>query len=57
MSALWSISLMLAVNRTFLNRERTLINVLKALASIISICNLHETRIEDYTEIFYTIYK
>jgi hypothetical protein len=32
---------MVALNRSLLNREKTLINVLKALASIISICNLH----------------
>jgi hypothetical protein len=32
---------MLALNRLILNREYTLTNVLKALASIISICNLH----------------
>jgi hypothetical protein len=32
---------MLALNRSLLNGEYTLVNVLKALASIISICNLH----------------
>jgi hypothetical protein len=32
---------MLALNRSLLNREYTLINVLKALASIICMCNLH----------------
>jgi hypothetical protein len=32
---------MLALNRSLLNREYSLINVLKALASIISMCNLH----------------
>jgi hypothetical protein len=32
---------MLVLNRSLLNREYTLINVLKVLASIISICNLH----------------
>jgi hypothetical protein len=34
---------MLALSRSLLNREYTLTNVLKALASIISICNLHVT--------------
>jgi hypothetical protein len=32
---------MLALNRSVLNREYILMNVLKALASIISMCNLH----------------
>jgi hypothetical protein len=38
---LWRVSLMLALHRSLLNREYTLINVLKVLASIISMCNLH----------------
>jgi hypothetical protein len=41
---------MLALKRSLLNREQILINVLKALASIISMCTL-----EYYTEIFYMI--
>jgi hypothetical protein len=45
---------MLALNRLILDREYTLIKVLKALASIISMCGLHVV-IEYYTEIFYTI--
>jgi hypothetical protein len=32
---------MLTHNRSLLNREYILMNVLKALASIISMCNLH----------------
>jgi hypothetical protein len=32
---------MLALNRSLLNREYALIHVLKALALIISVCNLH----------------
>jgi hypothetical protein len=43
---------MLVLNRSLLNREYALINVLKALASIISICNLHVT-----LEIFCAVYK
>jgi hypothetical protein len=34
---------MLALNRSLLNREYTLMNVLKALDSIVSMCNLHIT--------------
>jgi hypothetical protein len=40
MSALWKVSSMLALNRSFLNMEYTLINVLKALASIISMSKI-----------------
>jgi hypothetical protein len=40
-SALWRVSLMLALNHSLVNRQYTLINVLKDLASIISICNHH----------------
>jgi hypothetical protein len=45
---------MLPLKRSLLNRK-ILINALKALASIISICSLHidNPPIEDYTEIFY----
>jgi hypothetical protein len=32
---------MLALNRSLLNREYILVNARKALASIISMCNLH----------------
>jgi hypothetical protein len=32
---------MLMLNRSFFNREYNLMNVLKALASIVSMCNLH----------------
>jgi hypothetical protein len=41
MSALWRVNLMLALNRSLFNREYILMNVLKALASIISMCNFH----------------
>jgi cellobiose-specific phosphotransferase system component IIC len=36
---------MLALNRSLLNREHILMNVLKALASIISMCNLHVIKV------------
>jgi hypothetical protein len=49
---------MLALKRSPLNREWILINVLKTLASNISMCSLHVIiLIEDYTEIFYMINK
>jgi hypothetical protein len=40
MSALWRVHLMLALNRSILNRGYTLINALKRLASIIPMCSL-----------------
>jgi hypothetical protein len=43
MRALWRVDFMLALNCSFLNREYTLMNVLKALASIISMCTIHVT--------------
>jgi hypothetical protein len=40
---------MLALNRSLLNREYTLMNVLKIYASIISVCNLHVTFLSKIT--------
>jgi hypothetical protein len=48
---------MFVLNRSLLNREYILINVLKALASIISICNLHVTFLSKVTPRYYAIYK
>jgi hypothetical protein len=49
---------MLALNRSLLNREYILLNVLKALGSIVSKCGLHVILLsKNYTEMFYTIYK
>jgi hypothetical protein len=42
-SASWKVNLMLALNHSLLNREETLIDVLKALALIISTYSLHHT--------------
>jgi hypothetical protein len=39
-SALWKVNLMLALNRSLLKREYILMNVLKALASIISVSDV-----------------
>jgi hypothetical protein len=52
MNALWKVSLMLVPNRLLLNREYILMNVLKALVSIISMYIM-----KNYTEIFYVIYE
>jgi hypothetical protein len=49
MRALWRVNLMLVLNGSLLNREYTLINVLKALASIICMCNLHVTFLSKIT--------
>jgi hypothetical protein len=49
MSALWRVSLLLVLSRSLLNREFILIYVLKALASIISLCNLHVTLLSKIT--------
>jgi hypothetical protein len=47
---------MLALNRSLLNREYTLINVLKALASIISMCNLNVTFLSKIASRYFTIF-
>jgi hypothetical protein len=52
MSALWRVDIMLVLNRSLLNREYTLINLLKALASIISMCNLHVTLLSKIIPIY-----
>jgi hypothetical protein len=53
--SLW-VNLILALNRSHLNREYTLINVLKALASIISICSLHVTFLSKITPKYFALF-
>jgi hypothetical protein len=47
---------MLVHNRSLLNREYTLINVLKVLASIISVCNLHVSFLSKITPRYFTLF-
>jgi hypothetical protein len=47
---------MLTLNRSLLNREYILMNVLKALASIISMCNLHVILLSENTPRYFTIF-
>jgi hypothetical protein len=47
---------MSVLNRSLLNREYSLINVLKALASIISICNLHVALLSKITPRYFTLF-
>jgi hypothetical protein len=54
MRALWR--LRLALNRSLLYRECVLINVLKALASIISMCNLHVISLSKITTRYFALY-
>jgi hypothetical protein len=49
LSSLWRVNLMLPLNRSRLNRECTLIHILKALTLIISMCNLHVTFLSEIT--------
>jgi hypothetical protein len=48
---------MLALNRSLLNREYILMNVLKALASIICMCNLHVILLSNNTPSHFTLFK
>jgi hypothetical protein len=47
---------MLALNRSLLNREYILMNVLKALASIISMCNLHVILLSNITPRYFILF-
>jgi hypothetical protein len=44
------------LNRSLLNREYILINVLKALASIISMCDLHATFLSKITPRYFILF-
>jgi hypothetical protein len=54
MSALWRVSLILVLNRLLLNSEYVLINALKALASISSMCGLHVILLSNITPRYFT---
>jgi hypothetical protein len=47
---------MLALNRLLLNREYILMNVLKALASIVSMRNLHVIFLSKITPRYFTLF-
>jgi hypothetical protein len=47
---------MLVFNRSLLDMEYILINVLKALASIISMCNLHVTFLPNIIPRYFTLF-
>jgi hypothetical protein len=47
---------MLALNRSLLNREEIIINVLKALASIISTCSFHVILLSKITPRYFTLF-
>jgi hypothetical protein len=47
---------MLIVNRSLLNGEYDLMNVLKALTSIVSICNLHVILLSKITPRYFTLF-
>jgi hypothetical protein len=51
------VNVMLEFNRSLLNREYTLMNVLKALASIIFMCNLKVTLLSKLTRRYFAICK
>jgi hypothetical protein len=47
---------MLVLNRSLLEREYILINILKALDLIISMCNLHLTFLSKITPRYFTLF-
>jgi hypothetical protein len=54
--ALWRVNLMLALNLSLLNREYILMDVLKALASTICMCNLHVILLSNNTLRYFTLF-
>jgi hypothetical protein len=56
MRALWSVSLMLVLNVSLLNRAYSLINVLKALASVISMSGLLVIFLLNITPRYFTLF-
>jgi hypothetical protein len=48
---------MLVLNSLLLNREYVIINALKALVSIVSMCDVHVIFLSNISKIFYIIYK
>jgi hypothetical protein len=47
---------MLTLNLSLVNREYNLMNVLKALASIVSMCNLHVILLSKITPRYFTLF-
>jgi hypothetical protein len=47
---------MLTLNGSLMNREYNLMNVLKALASIVSICSLHVILLSKITPRYFTVF-
>jgi hypothetical protein len=47
---------MLVLNRLLLNREYVVINALKTLASIISMCDLHVSFLSNITPRYFTLF-
>jgi predicted metalloprotease with PDZ domain len=56
MKALWRVNLMLVLNRLLLNKGYILMNVLKALASIVSVCKLRTIFSSKITPRYFTLF-
>jgi hypothetical protein len=56
MRALWMVNLILVLNRSVLNREHSLMNVLKALALIVPMCSLHIIFLSKVTPRYFTLF-
>jgi hypothetical protein len=56
MSALWGVSLMLALNRSLLNREYVLIKAVKAFTSVVFKCYLHVIFLSNITPRYFTLF-
>jgi hypothetical protein len=56
MIALWRVNLALAFNRSLSKRNYALINVLKAWASVISMCKLHVAYLSNITPRYFALF-
>jgi hypothetical protein len=56
MRALWSVNLMLVLNLSHLNRAYTQMNLLKALALIISVYGLHVIFLSNITPKYFMLF-
>jgi hypothetical protein len=56
MRALWRVNLILVLNCSLLSRRYILMNVLKSLASIVSMCSLHVIFLSKMTPRYFTLF-
>jgi hypothetical protein len=56
MRALWRVNLLLVLNRSLLDKEYNLINVLLVLIATVSMCSLHVIFLSKITQRYFTLF-